>query len=586
MSINSQTQADQNIQYRVFLACVKEQLFPEDTDVQIGSNQIEVRRHQYYLAVPFQTASALYQFTFNGPITFKATTTTTIESLGELIDILTTYFDIPFHQRLIDELDSSSKGLALSYEQLHQRQTTMQHSLKFSKLPNTLNFFSWLIHMNGERTFSGLGYTEGMVWEGHPSHPLTKTKLPLTQEEIQRYAPEFMKIIPLRIVLIHRDDLIETTMEPEQQFILNEIIPEKKSELKRFLEPLNATLDHYRVMFVHPWQYDNVITEVFADKIETLRLIPTPFTVDSRATLSFRTMALVDKPYHIKLPVNVQATSAVRTVSTVTTVDGPTLSYQLQDMLERYDSLRAAKEPYGAYINVDQDTARQLAMIVRFAPNSKNEDALQVVTAALTQINPVDHQVTVDSLIEYLYDNINKDSIQQFVRDYASQLIPPLIAYIQSYGIALEAHQQNTVLEIHPTTHAFTFMVRDLGGARIHPETIKQSVPNIDITNKSLIAEDITDVVAKFQHAVIQNQFGTLIHHFHHAHEVSESTLYTIVHDVIKEAIDDRLPHAETLRDILFGETLTVKALLNMRLKQQVKKYVQIQLDNPIKDEV
>ena len=47
-------------------------------------------------------------------------------------------------------------------------------------------------------------------------------------------------------------------------------------------------------------------------------------------------MDLIHKPYHVKLPVNVQATSAVRTVSTVTTVDGPKLSYALQGLLDQY----------------------------------------------------------------------------------------------------------------------------------------------------------------------------------------------------------------------------------------------------------
>ena len=57
-------------------------------------------------------------------------------------------------------------------------------------------------------------------------------------------------------------------------------------------------------------------------------------------------MDLIHKPYHVKLPVNVQATSAVRTVSTVTTVDGPKLSYALQGLLDQYPGLQVAMEPF------------------------------------------------------------------------------------------------------------------------------------------------------------------------------------------------------------------------------------------------
>ena len=38
-----------------------------------------------------------------------------------------------------------------------------------------------------------LSYSESLVIEGHPTHPLTKTKLPLSTNELKLYAPEFEK---------------------------------------------------------------------------------------------------------------------------------------------------------------------------------------------------------------------------------------------------------------------------------------------------------------------------------------------------------------------------------------------------------
>ncbi|MGM7690499.1 IucA/IucC family protein [Staphylococcus felis] len=587
MSVNHQKKAEQNIQYRVLLACVKESLFPDDTRTTIQNGSIKIQRHQHCIHVEYETRSAFYQFELNGPITYTCGRhSQAITSLDELMDVLKMHFDIHFHERLMDELHSSCLGLTLSYEQYAQRQTAIQHSLKFSRMPNTLNFLSWLLHMNDDEHFSGLGYTEGMVWEGHPSHPLTKTKLPLTKDEMKRYAPEFMKIIPLRVVLVHQSFLNETSMNEESDFVLDRIIPELKTQLHHFMASFDYPLEVYKVMFVHPWQYENVIVKQFEDEIEKHLVIPTPHTVESKATLSFRTMALVHKPYHIKLPVNIQATSAVRTVSTVTTVDGPKLSHQLQDMLEIYPSLKVAAEPYGAYVDVEKDLARQFAMIVRYAPSHQIEEDIQIVTAALTQYNPVDHQVTVDSLIEHIYGEVNSSTIQTFIRHYAERLITPLIGYIQTYGIALEAHQQNTILQLDKDTHEFSFIVRDLGGARIDIDTLSQTVPNIEVTNQSLVADCIEDVIAKFQHAVIQNQLGTLIHHFHHKYDVSEEALYQIVKETTERAIRNHLRHADTLREVLFGHRITVKALLNMRMQQKVKKYVQIQLDNPLKGEV
>lgn len=109
-----------------------------------------------------------------------------------------------------------------------------------------------------------------------------------------------------------------------------------------FLKSLGLKSEDYRAILVHPWQYDHTIGKYFEAWIAKKILIPTPFTILSKATLSFRTMSLIDKPYHVKLPVDAQATSAVRTVSTVTTVDGPKLSYALQNMLNQYPGFKVA----------------------------------------------------------------------------------------------------------------------------------------------------------------------------------------------------------------------------------------------------
>ncbi|MCS4485951.1 IucA/IucC family protein [Staphylococcus americanisciuri] len=583
MTATHQYKADQMIQYRVLLACMKEALFPAATHITVEKGDVRIRYRQHMLYVRYTIKSAFYQITMDGPITYSvANEVQEIQSLRTLIDVLMRHFDIGFHERLIEELEHSVLGLSLSYRQYEHRETAMRHALKFSRMPSELNFIAWLTHMGEDHHFSALGYTEGMVWHGHPSHPLTKTKLPLTSDDIQAYAPEFMRVVPLNIVLVKETVLHETAMNGDSNFVLNKVVPDMKRKLQQYLEPYEAELEAYRVLFVHPWQYEHVVVQQFKDNIQAHTVIPTPFTVEAKATLSFRTMYLLNRPYHIKLPVNVQATSAVRTVSTVTTVDGPNLSYQLQPLLNEFPTLQVALEPYGAYIDAPADVARQFAMIVRQSPEKDVTEMTQLVTACLIERNPVDKQVVVDSLIEYVYGDVNATTIATFIREYSRALVIPLIAYIQRYGIALEAHQQNTVLEVNKADQTFSFIVRDLGGARIDLPTLQRAIPNVVVTNTSLIAENIEAVIAKFQHAVIQNQLGTLIHHFKHVYKSDEQALYDIVSDVIHEAIDDTQSHAVALKRVLFGERVIVKALLNMRMNQQVKQYMNVALDNPL----
>lgn len=585
MTRNEWLLADKNIQHRMLNAIVKERICPEDAKINQLTDKIEIQYHGRVLTAYVLRKSMLERYVFDGPFTYQCgDERVQITSLESLLNILNDAFDIEISERLYHELIHSRDSFVESYKQFNNRASLIHQSMTFSMLPDTINFFTWLQHIKDNGITNDLSYSESLVLEGHPTHPLTKTKLPLTLEEIRCYAPEFEKIIPLHIMLVSASHMMTPSMENDEQYIVNQIIPELKDKLQSFLKPLDLEINNYRAIFVHPWQYDHVIGERFKTWISDKILIPTPFTVESKATLSFRTMELLHHPFHIKLPVNVQATSAVRTVSTVTTVDGPKLSYALQEMLNIYPELKVAAEPFGEYVDVDADLARQLACIVREKPVLTQEGST-IVSASLVNRNPVDDDVIVDSYIKWINNELTTESIEQFIRQYTSTLVRPLIAYIQDYGIALEAHMQNTIVNLGPN-YQINFLVRDLGGSRIDLQTLKQKLPDVEITNESLIADSIEAVIGKFQHAVVQNQLAELIHHFNQYDMVNEETLFKIVQQEIEAAIDANKNHAQALHRVLFGPTISVKALLSMRMENKVKKYLNTELENPIKKEV
>lgn len=576
-------QADINMQHRVFNAMIKEHIFQVGTRIEINNSFLEVLYKGKILKVSIAGAFSFMRYHMNGPIIYSvADQVSEVPSLEALIRILEETFDVPFPEKLKKELIHSRRGFDLTYTQMEKRRSLIQDSMKFSRMPISLNYFAWIQHMTLSDDMDDLMYSESLAVEGHPTHPLSKTKLPLTNEEVMLYAPEFEKIIPLKVMLIKKSDVVATCASYDSDFMLNEVIPDKKESLKQFVQSLDLKLEDYEVMIIHPWQYEHIIVHQFKDWIIDKRLIPTPVTLNSKATLSFRTMSLIDRPFHIKLPVQVQATSAIRTVSSVTTVDGPKLSYQLQGMLDLYPELRIAKEPFGIHANVDADQARQLAYIVREKPQLEGE-GVTLVTASLVNKNPVDDHILVDSYLEWVDNKVTKQSIKQFITAYAYTLIPPLIAYIQDYGIALEAHMQNTIVKLDKN-YQMSFIVRDLGGSRIDLATLRQKVPNVVVENESLLAERMEDVIAKFQHAVIQNQMGELIYHFGKLGLVSEAELYEIIQQIVRNAIDPNKSHAQLLNDVLFGPTMHVKSLLRMRMEGKVKKYVTTEVPNPIRE--
>ena len=276
------------MQYRIINAILKEQIFPDGMRVNEYQGLIELQYKGQLLKVNKIRKSAMARYDFKGPLSYlKGEEAYEVDSVEQLIEILDSKFDIPISERLTQELISCRDGFVLTYEHFCNRQSLIDATLKFSRMPETINFFSWIQHMTDSGQMNDLSYSESLVVEGHPTHPLSKTKLPLTEDEVKRYAPEFEKIIPLKVMLIHKDDSVTTSMENDEQFILDFIIPEYRYKLKAFLEPYQLELNDYNVLLVHPWQYENVIVKQFSEWIKARQLLPTPFEIESKATLSF-----------------------------------------------------------------------------------------------------------------------------------------------------------------------------------------------------------------------------------------------------------------------------------------------------------
>lgn len=583
--LNEWKHADRNMQYRVINALIKENIWTHSTTIFKENHYITIEFEQVLLNVHYKYESALSRYEFDGPIIYmNHQHKESVDSLENLLDILVTDFhiDIPFH--LKSELIHSRDSFIEVYKEFDTRHEYLQRHDKYINDSERLNFFTWLEKLKKNNDIDDVLYSESLIFEGHPTHPLTKTKLPLSMEEVRTYSPEFEKIINLKVMLIHNEYVNVTTILDHSQFILNEVIPEYLDELHTFMNNRERLLKDYKAILVHPWQYEHTIRNKFKEWLQNHILISTPFHVPSKATSSFRTMSLINHPYHVKLPVNVQATSAVRTVSPETTIDGPKLSQALHRELNQYTQLDVVLEPYGLFAKTDSDDARQLACIIREKPFIKN-DGILLVTGALVNKNVVDNEITVDSYLKWMNDDINQHTIHQFMRNYTRQLVIPLLALIQDYGIALEAHMQNTLVHLGPE-YQIQFIVRDLGGSRIDIKTLSQKLKHIEVENKSLLADSIEEVIMKFQHAVVQNQLAELIFHFKKYDFIKEEELFNIIQEEIEVAINDTKPHADTLRKVLFGPTITVKALLKMRMKKKVKKYLNISLDNPIKREV
>ncbi|MCW6010357.1 IucA/IucC family protein, partial [Micromonospora sp. CPCC 205371] len=157
------------------------------------------------------------------------------------------------------------------------------------------------------------GIEQGVV-DGHPLHPCCRTRLGMSTAEVLGYAPEHRPVVQLRLV----------DVPPDRWY--GDAPPR---------------------LVVHPWQYAHVL--------DAYPWLTPAGTLPARPLMSLRTLAVPG--YHLKTAVDVQMTSAVRTVSPAAVHNGPIVSALLA-RLARGTGLEVLREDPAGAARVDGGPAR------------------------------------------------------------------------------------------------------------------------------------------------------------------------------------------------------------------------------------
>lgn len=599
MSIQSKqsnrVQAEYRILNRFCNALIREKKLLESCAVLKHDYGIEIIScmNEAELLLEVQQEGAFERCEFAFPLRFKVRGHIRwIDSLQIFFEEVAPFFQLHISDSLQKELQNSVENLELAYEAWEQKQEWAKQQLEtnvmfFAKYkPN--NLCQFLEELKQCMSFDELLYTESLVIEGHPLHPSTKTKFGLSKEEVKRYAPEFEQVVPLYVLLVHKD-VTAVTGDSFEKPVLYENLPDLYETASQILVSRGSIIEDYYPFLVHPWQYEHVLTEEYGEDLEEGRIIPIPYQLSSRATLSFRTMNLLELPYHVKLPVRAQATSAVRTVSPEITVNGPILSSLFDTIYasekELAQSVIVVRERVGATFTKQNDfqLGRNLAFILRESPNAyKQEGELLWVGASLTASNPLKEEepVIVDMMRTYFEtETIGKKEVFHYVAHYTEKVMIPLLQLVLKYGIALEGHMQNSII-ITKGGEVQRIFVRDLGGVRIHKKTLAEVVDISEVKEAVVFTDDMNEVYNKFIHSVLQNHFGDLLFTLARViDDVQEKELWRIVAAIVEEYMVDA---TEEQKAAIFAKQIETKALFSMRIQDQAKSYLYTSFHNPL----
>jgi hypothetical protein len=378
---------------------------------------------------------------------------------------------------------------------------------------------------------------EQLVVDGHPLHPGCRTRLGLSPAEVLAYAPEHRRTVDLAVVAVPASRWISTGTG---------------------LPPL---------LLVHPWQRDHILPRY-------PRLRATGRTVAARPLMSLRTLAPVHEPgWHVKTAVDVQMTSAVRTVSAAAIHNGPLLSA----LVDRAAAgrLELLAEVAGGAVLVDGQPCRSLAMVRRRAPRVAAGEVV-VPFAALAARSAADGRPLVTEAVALGYPG----RPAQLFTDVVNLLFGPLTALLH-LGVALEAHGQNMGVALR-AGRPVRLLYRDFGGVRVSPRRLAAGGLEVPPLRGDLVCDDPDVLRTKLIAAMLSTVVGELVAVLVRVYDLDPARLWRIADRALADSYR-ALPTAARGDEVaLRTGAWPVKATTAMRLADDPVADLWTCRDNPL----
>ncbi|WLD92624.1 IucA/IucC family siderophore biosynthesis protein [Alkalihalobacillus sp. AL-G] len=497
-------------------------------------------------------------------------------------------------ESLVIELENSVVNYALALTAAELRK---------EKLSWGGDVFSYLLKEKKVKpNFSPLVFAEQWVIEGHTLHPCSKTRLGLSTDDVMNFSPEWEgnpNVIP---VAVHRDHVRMSSMD---EYSMTEMLINEYPEVeKAFRELTSKGLGDYELIPIHPWQFEHTIKIRFQSEIDQGVIVPLEKTsIPTDALMSFRSLAPTGSRthHHIKTAVDVQMTSAKRIVSPASVSNGPVISALLKKIQLNDPSIGSTLQflaekaggHYQSHANEeDMFLMKNLSALVRENPEADLQDEEIAVPAAfLISQSPFTGKLILVELIEAygrsMQINMEEAAIE-YMKVYTTVLFPGLITLMVKYGISLEAHLQNAI-PVFQQGRPVRFLLRDNGGIRIKRDRLDQMTGAETIDNSTNLLTDSTkDLFTMFSHALFHNHVGEMIVHVSKELGIAERKVWRSVKEVIYSTIDDLKKdedcrvQAEELERELSSPFTSLKALVKMRLSEQVSENAYVSVPNPM----
>ncbi|KAF4231520.1 hypothetical protein CNMCM8980_005309 [Aspergillus fumigatiaffinis] len=302
--------------------------------------------------------------------------------------------------------------------------------------------------------------------------------------------------------------------------------------------------------------------------------------VDAQA--SMRTLTVrpeLDFPYHLKVSLACYITSALRTITPWTTVNGPVFTELLERFLppDLWD-FREVASVTGS--QSDFDKAKHLSCILRHDLEARarmNKETL-ILAAALSHHSPDTCRPYAETLFNLQTSREKECWFRRYIACLFKLALPPLL----NHGIGLELHGQNLIARVCLQTGDIKgFAVRDFGGIRLHIPTLQQYGVKLGslLLGSATMTDDLHNVWSKVHHSMLQNHVGSLMT----ALGLESKGGWSVVREELVAILrPDESATGQSLYQFFLGDTMPFKCFLRMRMEGKYRDYVERELPNVV----
>ncbi|MFC9429068.1 IucA/IucC family protein [Streptomyces sp. NPDC056987] len=354
---------------------------------------------------------------------------------------------------------------------------------------------------------------------GHPLHPTPKSREGLSETEARLYSPELRGSFPLHWMAVDRSVLATDSAWTEQ----GRVLP---------AEALTARLlgghplpENTVALPLHPWQARDLAHRPAVRDLLDAGLLHDlgPQGDPWHPTSSIRTVHRPGAPAMLKLSLGVRITNSRRENLRKELHRGVEVHRLLRSGLGKewgaaHPGFDIVRDP--AWLAVDSpdgDPVTGLDVMLRHNPFGPSDDA--VCIAGLTAPRPYPGRAgmysRLASIVTGLADRTGRPegavAAEWFLR-YLDQVVRPVLWLDGTAGIALEAHQQNTLVVLDPAGWPIGGRYRDNQGyyfRESHRAALERRLPGIGSASDTFVSDAVTDERFAY-YLAINNVFGLI----------------------------------------------------------------------------